>query len=281
MLRVREDAIVTAVNRLLAEKGYDLMTVDEVAAEVGIAKASLYKHFSSKEALAGAAMIRVLDRALAHTDGLERDATLRPLARLHATARWTMQVQLAGEMPSLPAQNSALRTALSANRDYLDRLFALSDRLGAWIEAAQDSGALDATLPAEVVLYTLFARACDPVLGVLKAGGQHTDEQIIDWVLRSCFRGLEARPPAEAAQRTSSVGTLQLASTLVATEPMTKLPRAPWPCEPSITRSKPPASAVLPITSAAWPTLWTNCAFTPCFVKKVRIGLNTFSASSS
>ncbi len=195
ILRVREDAIVTAVNRLLAEKGYDLMTVDEVAAEVGIAKASLYKHFSSKEALAGAAMIRVLDRALAHTDGLERDATLTPLTRLHATARWTMQVQLAGEMPALPAQNSALRTALTANRDYLDRLFALSDRLGAWIEAAQDSGALDATLPAEVVLYTLFARACDPVLGVLKAGGQHADEQIIDWVLRSCFRGLEARPP--------------------------------------------------------------------------------------
>ena len=31
--RVREDAIVEAVNRLLATKGYDAMTVDEVAAE--------------------------------------------------------------------------------------------------------------------------------------------------------------------------------------------------------------------------------------------------------
>ena len=38
MLQAREDAIVDAVNRLLAEKGFDLMTVDEVAAEVGIAK---------------------------------------------------------------------------------------------------------------------------------------------------------------------------------------------------------------------------------------------------
>ncbi|MBC7610530.1 MAG: TetR family transcriptional regulator, partial [Polaromonas sp.] len=41
MLQAREDAIVQAVNRLLAEKGFDLMTVDQVAAEVGIAKASL------------------------------------------------------------------------------------------------------------------------------------------------------------------------------------------------------------------------------------------------
>ena len=36
-LIVREDAIVDAVNGLLARKGYDLMTMDEVAAEVGIA----------------------------------------------------------------------------------------------------------------------------------------------------------------------------------------------------------------------------------------------------
>ena len=64
VLRVREDAIVASVNRLLAEKGFDLMTVDEVAADVGIAKASLYKHFPSKEALAAEAMVRVLDRAL-------------------------------------------------------------------------------------------------------------------------------------------------------------------------------------------------------------------------
>ena len=49
VLRAREDAIVSSVNRLLAEKGFDLMTVDEVAADVGIAKASLYKHFTSKE----------------------------------------------------------------------------------------------------------------------------------------------------------------------------------------------------------------------------------------
>ena len=41
--RLREDVILQAVNGLLAEKGYDLMTVDEVAAVVGIAKASLYK----------------------------------------------------------------------------------------------------------------------------------------------------------------------------------------------------------------------------------------------
>ncbi|WP_421888299.1 TetR/AcrR family transcriptional regulator [Methylibium sp.] len=190
MLRAREDAIVSSVNRLLAEKGFEAMTVDEVAADVGIAKASLYKHFTSKEELAAAAMIRVLERALAFTEKLAADESLRPIARLEAVARWTLEVQLAGEMPSLPAQNSTLRNALVANRGYLDRLFEVSDRLGAWITAAQADGEIDRQLPAEVVLYTLFARACDPVLGLLKAGGQHSDEQIVEWLLRTCFRGL-------------------------------------------------------------------------------------------
>jgi len=192
MLRAREEAIVAAVNRLLAEKGFDAMTVDAVAAEVGIAKASLYKHFDSKEALAAAAMIGVLDRALAQVEMLARDpARAHELDRLKALTRWAMQVQLAGEMPSLPAQNSTLRAALMANKAYIDRLMQLSDLLGAWIVAGQQAGRLDATLPPEVVLYTLFAKACDPVLGLLKTGGNYPDEQIIEMLLATCFRGLE------------------------------------------------------------------------------------------
>ena len=191
MLRAREEAIVAAVNRLLAEKGFDAMTVDAVAAEVGIAKASLYKHFRSKEELAGAAMIGVLDRAIAQVELLAQDPShATELDRLRALTRWTMQVQLAGEMPSLPAQNSALRAALVANKTYLDRLMRLSDLLGAWIVAGQQAGRLDSDLPSEVVLYTLFAKACDPVLSLLKAGGNYTDEQIIDMLLTACFRGL-------------------------------------------------------------------------------------------
>ncbi len=192
VLKAREDAIVDAVNRLLAEKGFDLMTVDEVAAEVGIAKASLYKHFDSKEALAAAAMKRLLTRSLAQLDHIGAQNLPDPLSRLKAVARWTMEVQLAGEMPSLPAQNSSLRAALMADMDYMTQLITVSERLGNWITEAQSQGQLSAGVPPEVVLYTLFARACDPVLGVLKAGG-HESAQIIDWVLSTTFDGLARR----------------------------------------------------------------------------------------
>ena len=193
VLRAREDAIVSSVNRLLAEKGFDVMTVDEVAADVGIAKASLYKHFTSKEQLAAAAMVRVLDQALAFVATLQADPQARAIDQLHRVARWTMQVQLAGEMPSLPSQNSTLRAALTGHKVYLNRLMDLSDKLGAWITAAQADGHLNPKLPPEVVLYTLFARACDPVLGLLKVSTQYTDEQIIEMLLATCFDGLRGR----------------------------------------------------------------------------------------
>ncbi len=190
MLQVREEAIVKAANRLLAEKGFDLMTVDQVAADVGIAKASLYKHFPSKEDLAAAAMVRVLGQARAFMGGLPAAA---PLAQLKAVARWMMQMQLAGDMPSLPSQNSSLRAALMGNKAYLDGLVQISDQIGGWIEQAQQSGELSTSLPPLLVLYTLYARACDPVLEFMRAGGQHSDEEIIELVLATCFDGLRAR----------------------------------------------------------------------------------------
>ena len=194
MLKVREDAIVSSVNRFLAEKGFDLMTVDEVAADVGIAKASLSKHFASKEALASAAMVRVLERAC-EVIGLQA-ARLEAgaLERLREVTRWVLQMHLAGQMPTLPSQNSTLRAELLGHKRYLELLMQASEQLGAWIVQAQADGAIDRSLPPELVLYTLYARACDPVPLVLKAGGQYRHEEIVEFVLRTCFSGLAGRP---------------------------------------------------------------------------------------
>ncbi|AMM24645.1 TetR/AcrR family transcriptional regulator [Variovorax sp. PAMC 28711] len=191
MLVAREEAIVSTVNRLLAEKGFEAMTVDEVAASVGIAKASLYKHFPSKEDLAAAAMVRILQRALDFMKALPVETP--PVDKLRAVARWTMEVQLAGEMPSLPHQSSSLRATLMKNRAYIDLLVTVSDKLGGWIQAAQKDGSVSSRLPAIAILYTLFARACDPVLEFLKGSEKYTDEQIVEMVLATCFDGLAAR----------------------------------------------------------------------------------------
>jgi TetR/AcrR family transcriptional regulator, regulator of autoinduction and epiphytic fitness len=191
VLQAREDAIIESVNRLLADKGFDLMTVDEVAADVGIAKASLYKHFPSKEALAAAAMVRLMERTQAVVDQQAARTGVRAAERLRALTRWALQTQLAGDMPTVPSQNSSLRAELMSNKAYLDAILRVSDTLGAWIVQAQADGDIDPKLPPELVLYTIYSRACDPVPAFLKAGGSFTDEQIVEMVQATCWGGLQ------------------------------------------------------------------------------------------
>lgn len=189
-LIAREHAILDCVNHLLGSKGFDLMTMDEVALEVGIAKASLYKHFQSKEELAAAAMARLLDRALSVIEGL--DPSLTAVEKLKEIVRWSVETHLGGKMPMLPSTRSSIRQVLIDYVPYMDRLARVSELLGTWISQAQEAGALSATLPGEVILYTLFARSCDPVAHFLKESGAYDDPQIVDLLVRVCFDGLKA-----------------------------------------------------------------------------------------
>jgi len=187
----REEAILQAACRLLGAKAFDTMTMDDVANEVGIAKASLYKHFDSKEDLCSAAMVQILGRVQAFLDGLAPVLTAKE--KLRALVRWSLERLIANEMPLLPSRNTALRAVLMADKRYLDALITVSDQIGQWITEAQARGQINPELPPLVVLYTLYARACDPVVSFLKEGGQYEDDQIVDLVLQTCFDGLRPR----------------------------------------------------------------------------------------
>jgi AcrR family transcriptional regulator len=58
------DAILDATDRLLAKYGYKKMTIDDLAAEVGIGKGSVYLHFSSKEEIALSHIDRIIGRLI-------------------------------------------------------------------------------------------------------------------------------------------------------------------------------------------------------------------------
>lgn len=192
MHQVREQAILQSACDLLGEKSFDSMTMDDVAGKVGIAKASLYKHFGSKEELCGAAMVEVLRSLHAYLGTLE--VQMPPLDKLRAVVRWSLERLLAQEMPLLPSRNSTLRAVLMADKAYVNGVMQVSDTMGEWITQAQAEGLIDPGLPPIVVLYTLYARACDPVVGFLKESGIYQNPEIIALVLRTCFDGLRSRP---------------------------------------------------------------------------------------
>jgi hypothetical protein len=141
--------------------------------------------------LAAAAMVRLLERTLQVIGA--QPATQPPVESLRAVVRWALEQHLKGEMPLLPSTRSTLRDALMRHKPYMKRLMEVSEALGQWIDAAQKSGDLSPELPAEVVLYSLFARTCDPVLDYLKLSGNYDDAQIVQLMLAVAFDGLVPR----------------------------------------------------------------------------------------
>ena len=188
---VRQEAILDATHRLLAQHGYDTMSMDDIAADVGIAKGSLYRHFASKDDLVAAVMVRLLHRT---RDALAESAGQSERERLEALLRWTLRERLAGGVPHLPATSQALRDSLMSHRGYLDELLALSDELGELIQAAKRGGQLNPALDDAFILYTFYARACDPTLDFLRAGGEIADERIVDQMTAACFGGIGWAP---------------------------------------------------------------------------------------
>ena len=190
-LKFRENAILDAVNRLLAKKGFDLMTMDEVAADVGIAKASLYKHFQSKEEIAAASMTRLMEETISVATSLPEQ--MPALDKIKSLVRWAIRTHLAGTMPLLPSTRSTIHQALLAYPPYMEKLSELTEHLGSWIETAQKNGTLSASLPGEVILYTVFARSCDPVADFLKMSGAFSDADIVDLLIHTSFDGMTRR----------------------------------------------------------------------------------------
>jgi len=190
--KVRDEAILEATSLLLARKGYDLMTMDEVAAEAGIAKASLYKHFTSKELLAAAVMTRLLDNALAFLGGLPPETSARE--KMQALLRWALDLRLGGGLPLLPSMNPTLQSTLLANRAYVERILKLNGRMAELVKTAQAQGVIDPELPTEVIMFTLYARTCDPALDYLRMTGKYTNQQVADYLVRVAFAGLRGTP---------------------------------------------------------------------------------------
>jgi AcrR family transcriptional regulator len=187
----REEAILDAVNRLLSEKGFDLMTMDDVADAVGVAKGSLYKHFSSKERLAAAAMSRLLSQTLDVLDGFPEQWTAG--RRLEEILRWTLQHRLRGGVPHLPSTRGAFQRALMMNIEYLALALKVNKRFYALAAEARRSGEISALFGDDVVVYTLYARSCDPTLEFLQKAGGLKDDQIVEAMVQTTFGGLRAR----------------------------------------------------------------------------------------
>lgn len=119
---VREDIrdlILDAADRLLVRYGFRKMTMDDLAEEVGIAKGTIYLHFSSKEEVALSRVDRVIARLYEELrkiagSGEKPDARLRAMLVARVMFRFDSVRHYA---ESLDEQLATIRDALQARRE--------------------------------------------------------------------------------------------------------------------------------------------------------------------
>jgi TetR/AcrR family transcriptional regulator, regulator of autoinduction and epiphytic fitness len=185
---MREEAILDAAHTLLGKYGYDAMTMDDVAAEVGIAKASLYKHFPAKETLASRTMIRLFNRTVDRLQALP--ANLSAIERLRAMLEWALRERLKGGIPHLPSTSSTLEQSLMTDEHYLAALLTLNAALSLLVDQAKAEKSMSSDLPTDYIVTAIYARTCDPTLDYMQRGNTYSGDEIVQFMIRAFFSGL-------------------------------------------------------------------------------------------
>lgn len=78
----RRNEILDVAERLFCTRGYDQTSTNDILAEIGIARGTLYYHFTSKEDILDAMIDRILDEIVRRTNRIALDESVPVLERL-------------------------------------------------------------------------------------------------------------------------------------------------------------------------------------------------------
>ncbi len=172
-------AIVEAALRLLASEGYTGMTVDAVAAEAGVGKATIYLRYRGKEDLATAALAHLRETGEAPVSDDPRADLVGLMRLMRVNAERHSVMTLVGTCLTEEQRTPEL-LRLFRERSLVPRRRAV----GAILERARDAGLLDPGVRLDAVVDLLMGAFHARYL----AGGPvpaEWEEDLVDAVLRS------------------------------------------------------------------------------------------------
>jgi len=177
------DAAVAVFN----ESGYDATSVAALAARLGLSKAALYHHFSSKE--------EILETALGEAlDGLEGVLTETDAVRSGDRLAAVLQGAVGVLVAHLPSVTLLLRVRGNSEveRRALERRRAFDQAVTAIVREAQHEGAVRADVDASVATRLLFGMV-NSLVEWYRPGGPEDAEALARDVLAVALDGLRTR----------------------------------------------------------------------------------------
>ena len=164
----RRQEILVAAKRVFVEKGYDAATINDIAAEAGVAAGSIYRYFENKGDLIAAAANDCVEDDLSSWSG---DL---PEGMTPGQAFYLLGAQVKSDFSAPGHRDEAvlrLESYLAASRDpaLRDRIIPTLEEsiqgLASFVRAAQESGEFDASY--DPVMFARFLHAVGSGIGSL------------------------------------------------------------------------------------------------------------------
>ncbi len=188
----REQLILQAADRLFLEKGYHDTSIDDIAAQVGISKGTVYLHFASKEDLVAAlfdrgihAMLETLNGILA-SPGAPREKLQSIIRQIYGSMD-RQRFQLMGALLNSPEFHKTMverRQAMAALWEEPRK------RVGVLLEEGKASGEFDTAIPTPIMLNLFWAMLSPMMYKQVIGEGQMSADDVARHVSQFFFRGV-------------------------------------------------------------------------------------------
>jgi TetR/AcrR family fatty acid metabolism transcriptional regulator len=191
----REILILQAAEEAFSEKGYYETSMDEIAARVGVAKGTVYVHFSCKEALIVAIFTRDMELFVKEIEGV---------VALESTARTKLQLLLNIMLSRLRHKRSHCFTSiyngvdmlrlLSEKRSDMHALWGhLATKIALILEEGKAAGELNPALPTKVMLLAFFSLLSPHVSEHLLLQDEVSSEEFAGYIETLLFNGISVK----------------------------------------------------------------------------------------
>jgi AcrR family transcriptional regulator len=185
----RDEAILESAFSLIAEDGYEALTMEALAARVGISRQTLYHHFASREDIMLRAVLTLMDQGIQAIESF--DPTLPAIERLKLIVRWKLEQRFEPACAALVKDRSSI-ISVKSHPEYLRAFERRSVVLADIVREAQTSGDIRNDLSPRLVIQMMLGLISDASYENLVATGETERTKLADIIIDVFFSGLRA-----------------------------------------------------------------------------------------
>ncbi|MDX1991127.1 MAG: TetR/AcrR family transcriptional regulator [bacterium] len=150
----REQEILKAAAILIRERGYNNVSMDDIAEEVGVSKPTLYQHFKSKDDMIATTMVHSMNHMHQYMNGLEIDS---PRVKLERMVRHLMESNDEPDAMPVALVEPQIIHALNHHTEVVRKRDEIGAEIFALIEEGKAKGEIARDVPTPVIIGSMFA----------------------------------------------------------------------------------------------------------------------------